>query len=210
MTESRRTTSSRSTCRPGRRRRRYRVSWASKSTRALSDLQDAKLKGRQVTVDSDKPQGQVISQSPKAGASVAEGTSITLNVSKGPTPVAVPNVVGSTYDTASSILPGERLRRQADGRQVGSAEGHGHRHDPHRRHSATAGGDHHSDGFEGADDVHGSRRDHALAERRPGPAEGFGLRRAHRHPAGHRPEPGRDRPDPGPTGRNAGGARARS
>jgi serine/threonine-protein kinase len=72
--------------------------------RALSDLQDAKLKGRQVTVDSDKPQGQVISQSPKAGASVAEGTSITLNVSKGPTPVGVPNVVGSTYDTASSIL----------------------------------------------------------------------------------------------------------
>ncbi|MGZ4375240.1 MAG: Stk1 family PASTA domain-containing Ser/Thr kinase [Gaiellaceae bacterium] len=72
--------------------------------RALSDLQDAKLKGRQVTVDSGKPQGQVISQSPKAGASVAEGTSITLNVSKGPTPVAVPNVVGSTYDTASSIL----------------------------------------------------------------------------------------------------------
>jgi beta-lactam-binding protein with PASTA domain/tRNA A-37 threonylcarbamoyl transferase component Bud32 len=72
--------------------------------RALSDLQDAKLKGRQVTVDSDKPQGQVISQSPKAGASVAEGTTIRLNVSKGPTPVAVPNVVGSTYDTASSIL----------------------------------------------------------------------------------------------------------
>ena len=72
--------------------------------RALSDLQDAKLKGRQVTVDSGKPQGQVISQSPKAGASVAEGTIITLNVSKGPTPVGVPNVVGSTYDTASSIL----------------------------------------------------------------------------------------------------------
>jgi len=72
--------------------------------RALSDLQDAKLKGRQVTVDSGKPQGQVISQSPKAGASVAEGTQIKLNVSKGPTPVGVPNVVGSTYDTASSIL----------------------------------------------------------------------------------------------------------
>ena len=46
----------------------------------------------------------MISQSPKSGASVAEGTSIKLNVSKGPTPVAVPNVVGSTYDTASSIL----------------------------------------------------------------------------------------------------------
>jgi len=72
--------------------------------RALSDLQDAKLKGRPVQVESDKPQGQVISQSPKAGASVAEGTRIRLNVSKGPTPVAVPNVVGSTYETASSIL----------------------------------------------------------------------------------------------------------
>ena len=72
--------------------------------RALSDLQDAKLKGHPAQVESDKPQGQVISQSPKAGASVAEGTSIRLNVSKGPTPVAVPNVVGSTYDTASSIL----------------------------------------------------------------------------------------------------------
>ena len=72
--------------------------------RALSDLQDASLKGKTVQVESDKPQGQVISQSPKSGASVAEGTSIKLNVSKGPTPVAVPNVVGSTYETASSIL----------------------------------------------------------------------------------------------------------
>src|SRR6185295_14666241 len=57
----------------------------------------------------------------------------------------------------------------------------------------------------GAGDVHGSGRDHALPERCPGPAEGFGLRRAHRHPAGHRPEPGRDRPDPGSARRNPGG-----
>ncbi|MBA3736471.1 MAG: Stk1 family PASTA domain-containing Ser/Thr kinase [Actinobacteria bacterium] len=72
--------------------------------RALSDLQDAKLRGRTVPVESDKPEGQVISQSPKAGASVAEGTRIRLNVSKGPTPVGVPNVVGSTFDTANSML----------------------------------------------------------------------------------------------------------
>ena len=174
--------------------------------RALSDLQDAKLKGRQVTVDSDKPQGQVISQSPKAGASVAEGTSIKLNVSKGPTPVAVPNVVGSTYDTASSILQakGFAVRRtdvksdQPKDTVIGMTPTAGTLQPP--------GAIINSDGFQGADDVHGSGRDHALPERRPGPAEGFGLRRAHRHPAGHRPEPGRDRPDPGSTRRNPGGA----
>ena len=173
----------------------------------LSDLQDAKLKGRQVTVDSDKPQGQVISQSPKAGASVAEGTSSHAQRLEGAARRSQSRTSsGSTFDTANSILSGERIRRQADGRQVGPAEGHGHRHEPDRRHSPTAGSDDHADGLEGADDVHGSGRDHALAERRPGAAEGFGLRRAHRHPAGHRPEPGRDRPDPGSARRNAGGA----
>ena len=103
-TTSPRTTSSRSTSRPARRRRRFRASWESNRTARCRICRTRSLKGRQVQVDSDKPQGQVISQSPKAGASVAEGTSIKLNVSKGPTPVAVPNVVGSTYETASSIL----------------------------------------------------------------------------------------------------------
>jgi serine/threonine protein kinase len=74
--------------------------------RALSDLQNAKLEGRVVHVESDKPQNEVVSQSPKAGASVAQGTGIKLNVSKGPTPVAVPNVVGSTFDSANSTLLG--------------------------------------------------------------------------------------------------------
>jgi serine/threonine-protein kinase len=73
---------------------------------ALSDLQDAKLKGKTVKVESDKPEGQVISQSPTAGASVKQGETVKLKVSKGPKPVAVPNVVGSTFESANSTLLG--------------------------------------------------------------------------------------------------------
>jgi eukaryotic-like serine/threonine-protein kinase len=71
---------------------------------ALSALQDAKLKGKAVQVESDKPQGEVISQSPTAGASVAEGSQVRLKISKGPKPVPVPNVISSSFDTANSTL----------------------------------------------------------------------------------------------------------
>jgi eukaryotic-like serine/threonine-protein kinase len=72
--------------------------------KALSDLQDAKLKGKVAQIESDKPQGQVISQSPTAGASVKQGSQVKLQVSKGPKPVAVPNVIGATFDSANSTL----------------------------------------------------------------------------------------------------------
>jgi len=72
--------------------------------RALSELRDAELKWKVVRVDSDEPEGEVVRQSPRAGASVAEGTSVKLSVSKGPQPVAVPNVIGSSFETASSTL----------------------------------------------------------------------------------------------------------
>jgi serine/threonine-protein kinase len=74
--------------------------------KALSDLQDAKLKGKAIPTESDKPQGEVISQSPTAGASVKQGSLVKLKVSKGPKPVAVPNVIGSTFDSANSTLLG--------------------------------------------------------------------------------------------------------
>jgi beta-lactam-binding protein with PASTA domain/tRNA A-37 threonylcarbamoyl transferase component Bud32 len=75
--------------------------------RALSDLQDSKLKGHPVNVESDKPQGQVVSQSPTAGATLEQGKTVTVRVSKGPQPVAVPNVIGSSFETAQSILLGK-------------------------------------------------------------------------------------------------------
>jgi serine/threonine-protein kinase len=74
--------------------------------KALSDLQDAKLKGKVTQIASDKPQGQVLSQSPTSGASVKQGSQVKLQVSKGPKPVAVPNVIGATFDSANSTLLG--------------------------------------------------------------------------------------------------------
>jgi serine/threonine-protein kinase len=74
--------------------------------RALSDLRDAELKWKVVRVDSDEPEGQVVSQSPTAGASVPEGSKVTLRVSKGPRPIAVPSVIGQPFDSANSALLG--------------------------------------------------------------------------------------------------------
>jgi serine/threonine-protein kinase len=46
----------------------------------------------------------VTAQSPSAGTVVVEGTQVRINVSKGPRPVTVPNVVGLPYDQAASEL----------------------------------------------------------------------------------------------------------
>src|SRR5262249_56996750 len=45
---------------------------------ALSDLRAANLKWKIQHVDNNAPQGQVISQSPKSGARVDQGSSVTL------------------------------------------------------------------------------------------------------------------------------------
>jgi serine/threonine-protein kinase len=84
--------------------------------RALSELRDAELKWKVVPIDSDEPEGEVVRQTPRAGASVAEGTSVSLRVSKGPQPVAVPNVIGTSFETASSTLQakGFAVARGAD------------------------------------------------------------------------------------------------
>src|SRR5207302_10313241 len=74
------------------------------STDAVSRLADAKLKWKIIQVTSGQKTGTVISQSPTGGASVDQGSVIKLKVSKGPQPVAVPNVVGASFATASSQL----------------------------------------------------------------------------------------------------------
>jgi eukaryotic-like serine/threonine-protein kinase len=75
--------------------------------KALADLQNANLKGRRVLIDSNAPQGQVVSQQPTGGASVVQGSTVTLRVSKGPKPIAVPNVIGSSFESANSALLGK-------------------------------------------------------------------------------------------------------
>src|SRR5207244_8258823 len=56
--------------------------------------------------------GNVISQSPAAGTSVASGLAVNLVVSSGappPAPVPVPNVVGQTQAAATSAITGAGL-----------------------------------------------------------------------------------------------------
>jgi len=76
------------------------------ATDAVSDLKDAGLKYKITQVNSNEDSGTVISQIPSAGATVDQGSVVRLRVSKGPQPIAVPNVVGQNVDSASSALQG--------------------------------------------------------------------------------------------------------
>jgi beta-lactam-binding protein with PASTA domain/predicted Ser/Thr protein kinase len=72
------------------------------ATDAVSTLANANLKAKVVKVPNDKPVDTVIAQDPKAGIRVQQGTTVRVNVSKGPTPIGVPPVIGEPYDQAAS------------------------------------------------------------------------------------------------------------
>jgi serine/threonine-protein kinase len=55
------------------------------------------------------PAGQVIEQSPDAGTNLEVGRPVRITVSRGRTPVAVPNVVGLAESEATAILQGASL-----------------------------------------------------------------------------------------------------
>ena len=55
-------------------------------------------------ISSRQPQGTVIAQNPKADTKVAEKTVVRINVSSGPRPVGIPDVRGSSFETAASQL----------------------------------------------------------------------------------------------------------
>ena len=55
------------------------------------------------------PAGDVISQDPAAGTSVAPGTAVDLVVSRGPEPVSVPNAVGRSEAAATTAITGAGL-----------------------------------------------------------------------------------------------------
>ena len=74
------------------------------STDAVAALSVAKLKWVIKEVNSNRPAGEVTGQDPKKGKQVVQGTTVHFNVSKGPTPVAIPSVVGEQIQTATSDL----------------------------------------------------------------------------------------------------------
>jgi eukaryotic-like serine/threonine-protein kinase len=71
---------------------------------AVAELTQAGLDAQVAEVNSEKAEGTVTAQSPGAGTVVVEGTRVRINVSIGPRPVRVPNVVGLAFDLAASNL----------------------------------------------------------------------------------------------------------
>ena len=78
---------------------------------ATTAITAAKLTGGTVTQQSSNTvaAGNVISQDPPSGNSVAQGSSVNLVVSSGPQMVIVPNVEGLTQDAATTAITGTKL-----------------------------------------------------------------------------------------------------
>ena len=75
-------------------------------TEAVAALARLGLEAKIREIYSDEDPGIVTGQKPRPGQVVVVGSEITLNVSKGRQPVAVPVVIGQPYDTAASRLQG--------------------------------------------------------------------------------------------------------
>ena len=73
---------------------------------AVAELADAGLKANVVAVNSLQDVNVVLATDPKSGTELVEGSTVRVNVSKGPKPVTVPNVIGTAYESAESQLQG--------------------------------------------------------------------------------------------------------
>jgi eukaryotic-like serine/threonine-protein kinase len=71
---------------------------------AVAKLTALNLKFDVHDISSRQPQGTVIAQNPAAKTKVAENTTVRINVSSGPRPVGIPDVRGSSFETAASQL----------------------------------------------------------------------------------------------------------
>jgi eukaryotic-like serine/threonine-protein kinase len=74
---------------------------------AVSRLASAHLQANVHEVPSTEQPDVVLAQDPQAGQKVNQNTKVRINVSSGPRPVSVPNVVGQAYDSAASMLQGQ-------------------------------------------------------------------------------------------------------
>jgi eukaryotic-like serine/threonine-protein kinase len=69
-------------------------------------------------VNSDQPANQVIDQDPKPGDSAAKHSTINVQVSNGPAPQPVPNVIGQQQDQATQTLQGDGFKVQTQPQDV--------------------------------------------------------------------------------------------
>jgi eukaryotic-like serine/threonine-protein kinase len=73
-------------------------------SKATDDVSARGLSAQIVTRNADDPADTVIGQDPAPGAFVSDGESVTLVVSRGPPPVAIPNVSGQSPADAQAAL----------------------------------------------------------------------------------------------------------
>jgi eukaryotic-like serine/threonine-protein kinase len=76
------------------------------ATDAVAEITQRGLVAKVAHINSDKETGTVTGQDPGPGTKVDKGTKVRINVSQGPKPVAVPPVVGVTYEQAAAELQG--------------------------------------------------------------------------------------------------------
>jgi eukaryotic-like serine/threonine-protein kinase len=77
---------------------------------AISALQGAGFAVARKDVDSDQPKGTVVDQTPVPGSQAAVGSTVTLEVSKGPKTVAPSDVTGLDEETARATLESEGFK----------------------------------------------------------------------------------------------------
>jgi serine/threonine-protein kinase len=71
---------------------------------AIRELTNRQLDWSVLEVNSARPSGIVTAQNPRPGTVLVAGSSVRINVSKGPKPIAVPSVVGQSYEVAAAQL----------------------------------------------------------------------------------------------------------
>ena len=83
---------------------------------AIEELTRRGLDPKTVPINSSRPEGTVTAQDPRPGLTVVTGTTVRINVSRGPKPVGVPSVIGLPYEQAALQLQtaGFAVRRAPD------------------------------------------------------------------------------------------------
>jgi serine/threonine-protein kinase len=76
---------------------------------AKTALSAVGLTAKETDVDSTEPQGTVVDSTPADGATAKTGSTVDVNVSKGPQPVNVPDVSNFDLDHAESALKNQNL-----------------------------------------------------------------------------------------------------
>ena len=172
---------------------------------AVEELTTAGLDAQVVDVDSDREPGTVTGQFPQPGTVVLEGTRVRINVSRGPAPVTVPNVIGFPYEDAAAEIQRAGFAGRAGRGRLRPDQGQRRRPGPRRQLDRREGLDGDAPGLPRPDHVRRAGRHEPGRRGRADDARGGGLPRPHGARGHGRPDARRDRHRAGPDRWHAGG-----